>query len=107
MFRNISSWQHKLARRFTPFLLAGLALIVLSASASANAQCRRVRGTYEEHAADPSTCPSPVGLCIAGEFSGNIKGMFTSTATSFVPNGDAPLTTVVWFTGDGVTHAGI
>lgn len=109
MFHNNFSWQRRApsgrARRLTPFLLAGFALLLVSASASADAQCRRVRGIYEEHAEDPSTCPSPIGLCIAGEFSGNIKGMFRSTATSLTPTGDTPLTGVLLFTGDGVINA--
>jgi hypothetical protein len=108
MFRNSFSWQRRapsgLARRLTPFLLAGFALLVASASASADAQCRRVRGFYEEHA-DPNNCMSPVGLCIAGEYSGNIKGMFSATATSLTPSADTPATGVLFFTGDGVIHA--
>jgi hypothetical protein len=107
MLRNLSPWQYPFARRLTPFLLAAFAVIVFSASASANAQCRRVYGVYEEHAADPNSCPSPVGLCIEGEFFGNIKGNFTSTATSLQPSADTPATSVLWFTGDGVIHAKI
>jgi hypothetical protein len=107
MFRYNFSWQRQIARRLTPFLLAGFALLLVSASASAEAQCRRVRGFYEEHAADPNSCPSPVGLCIEGEFSGNIKGMFRATATSLVPTADTPATGVLLFTGDGVTNAQI
>jgi hypothetical protein len=88
-------------------LLAGFALILVSASASADAQCRRVRGFYEEHAEDPTSCPSPVGLCIAGEYSGNIKGIFRATATSLTPTADTPATGVLHFTGDGVINAQI
>lgn len=105
MFRKGSSWQHKFVRRSTPFFMGALALLLVSTSASAAANCRRVHGFYEEHAADPNSCPSPVGLCIEGEFSGSIKGMFTSTATSLQPSADTPATAVLWFTGDGVTHA--
>lgn len=107
MSNHTMSWGHKVARRVAPFLLAAMSLLLVTASASANTQCRRVHGVYDEHAVDPSSCPSPVGLCIEGEFSGNIKGPFASTATSLQPNGDTPLTTVLWFTGDGVLNAKI
>lgn len=107
MFHNIFTGQYKLVRRITPFFLAAIAVLLVTASASANAQCRRVRGFYEEHAVDPSSCNSPIGLCIEGEFSGNVKGAFASTATALQPNGDTPTTSVVWFTGDGVIHAKI
>jgi hypothetical protein len=107
MSHNNSSLLHKLARRIAPFALAGVALVVFSASASANAQCRLVHGVYEEHAVDPNSCPSPIGLCIEGEFFGNVKGTFASTATALTPSGDTPTTGVVWFTGDGVIHAQI
>jgi hypothetical protein len=107
MSSNRSSLIQKIARRIAPFLLAAGALLLVSASASANAQCRRVHGVYEEHAASPTSCPSPVGLCIEGEFYGNIKGNFASTATALQPNADTPSTSVVWFTGDGVIHAKI
>lgn len=101
------SASYKFVRRITPFFLAAIAVLLVTASASATPACRRVRGFYEEHAADPSSCPSPIGLCIEGEFSGNIKGTFASTATSLVPSGDTPVTSVLWFTGDGVIHAKI
>jgi hypothetical protein len=107
MLRNLSPWPYKFARCLTPFLLAAFAVIVFSAAASANGQCRRVHGVYEEHAADPNSCQSPVDLCIEGEFFGNVKGNFASTATSFQPSVDTPTTSVVWFTGDGVIHAKI
>jgi hypothetical protein len=105
MLRNLSLGQYPLACRIAAFLLVGITLLLAGALASADAQCHRVRGFYEEHAAAPGSCPSPVGLCIEGEFSGAIKGLFTSTATALQPSADTPTTAVVWFTGDGVTHA--
>ncbi|RIK30889.1 MAG: hypothetical protein DCC55_37170 [Chloroflexi bacterium] len=107
MSHNFFSAQYKLVRRITPFFLAAIAVLLVTASASANGHCRRVRGFYEEHAADPNSCNSPIGLCIEGEFSGNVKGTFASTATALQPNNDTPTTSVVWFTGDGVIHAKI
>jgi hypothetical protein len=64
-----------------------------------------VNGHYGEHGADPTSCSSPVGLCIEGDFSGGIRGAFASTATSLTPTTDTPLSAVVSFTGDGVIHA--
>jgi hypothetical protein len=107
MSHNVFSASYKFARRITPFFLAAIAVLVVTASASAQAECRRVRGFYEEQAVAPTSCPSPVGLCIEGEFSGNVKGAFASTATALQPSGDTPLTSVLWFTGDGVIHAKI
>jgi hypothetical protein len=107
MSHKFASWPYKVARRLTPLMLAAGALLLVSASASANAQCRRVHGVYEEHAVAPTSCPSAVGLCIEGEFFGNVKGTFASTATSLQPSGDTPATSVLWFTGDGVIHAQI
>jgi hypothetical protein len=107
MSHTLFSGSYKLVRRITPFFLAAMAVLLVTVSASAQAQCRRVRGFYEEHAADPSSCSSPIGLCIEGEFSGNIKGAFASTATSLQPSGDTPVTSVLWFTGDGVINAKI
>lgn len=94
----------KLSIRFAPFALAATALIVFAASANAQGNCRRVHGHYEEHAVAP-TCGSPVNLCIEGQFFGNLKGAFASTATALQPTGDFTTTQVVWFSGDGVIHA--
>ncbi|MFN8441720.1 MAG: hypothetical protein U0175_13155 [Caldilineaceae bacterium] len=105
MFHKLST--SALSKRLAPFAIAGAALVLITASASADARCRNVHGFYEEHAADPTSCPSPVGLCIAGEYSGSIKGLFTSTATTLTTTIDTPLTTVVDFTGDSVIHAKI
>jgi hypothetical protein len=84
-----------------------MALVPATAHDGPSARCRTVNGHYAEHAVDPNSCPSPVGLCIEGEFSGTIRGGFTSTATSFTPTADTPLTAVVPFTGDGTIHARI
>jgi hypothetical protein len=105
MFRPLSLRQYKLAGCRLAFLLAGITLFLSRPLASAEAQCHRVRGFYEEHAAAAASCPSPVGLCIEGEFAGTIKGRFTSTATALQSSTDTPTTAVVWFTGDGVIHA--
>jgi hypothetical protein len=88
-------------------MLAGMALVLTATSVNAEDQCRHVNGHYAERAAAPTACPSPVGLCIEGEFSGGIRGAFAVTATSLTPTADTPTTAVVLFTGDGVIHARI
>jgi hypothetical protein len=84
---------------------AGLALVLTAPGVNAESRCRHVAGHYAEHAAAPTACPSPVGLCIEGEFSGSVRGAFAVTATSLAPTADTPMTAVVHFTGDGVIHA--
>lgn len=86
-------------------LLVAAALLTNSAHASADVRCQNVIGHYAERAVAPASCPSPVGLCIEGEFSGGIRGDFASTPTTLAPTADTPTTGVVTFTGDGVIHA--
>jgi hypothetical protein len=93
-------------RTGTIVMLAGCSMF-LAASARAEGRCRAVNGHYAEQAIAPTACPSPVGLCLEGEFSGGIRGVFQSTATSLTPTADTPVTAVVLFTGDGVIHARI
>ena len=104
---SISSWHSTAATRLALLMLAGMALVLTATSLNAENQCRRVNGHYAERAAAPTSCPSPVGLCIEGEFSGGIRGAFAVTATSLPPTADTPTTAVVLFTGDGVIHARI
>ena len=99
-------WHSATVKGLTAFTLAGMALVPTAAH-DGPAGCRNVNGHYAEHAVAPSSCPSPVGLCIEGEFSGAIRGAFASTATSFAPTADTPLTAVVPFTGDGTIHANL
>jgi hypothetical protein len=96
-----------ISTRFVVVLSAGVALMLTTPGVRAESRCRQVTGHYAEHAADPTGCPSPVGLCIDGEFSGSIRGTFEVTATSLAPTADTPVTAVVRFTGDGVIHARI
>jgi hypothetical protein len=86
-------------------LLGSVIFTPAAALVGAEVRCRDVNGHYEEHSVDPGSCPSPVGLCIEGNFSGAIRGAFASTATSFTPTSDTPLTAVIHFTGDGTVHA--
>ncbi len=66
-----------------------------------------VVGHYAEHAVQAG-CTSPVGLCIAGEYAGMIKGAFEGTALTFTPvMVDMQPTGVALFTSDSVIHARI
>jgi hypothetical protein len=84
---------------------ASLALLVGSAAPSQAASgCRDVRGFYVEHATSEN-CTSPVGLCIAGTYSGQIRGHFHGTATSITTTADTPTTGVAMFTSDSTIDA--
>lgn len=85
-----------------------LSALLLSASAShADAACRTVTGRYEEHDASGSGCSSPVGLCIAGRYHGDIKGDFAGEATALIPTADTPSTGVILFTSNSTIDARI
>lgn len=81
-------------------------LVLPAAGAHAQSSCTLVIGHYVEHAVQEN-CTSPVGLCIAGEYAGVIKGAFEGSATSLVPTADTPTTGVLLFTSDSVIHARI
>jgi Protein of unknown function (DUF3224) len=66
--------------------------------------CRNLRGSYIEHAAS-GNCLSPVGLCIAGTYSGQIRGDFEGRATSILTTADTPTTGVAMFTSDSTIAA--
>jgi hypothetical protein len=93
----------RLFKRTAPVVLAMVALAM--ASTNANAQsCQSVSGHYVEQAVQEG-CTSPLGLCIAGEYSGVIKGAFEGIATSLIPTADTPTTGILLFTSDSVIHA--
>jgi hypothetical protein len=81
---------------------------MLFASASqADGACRSVEGRYREQDASGQTCSSPVGLCITGQYRGDIKGSFAGQATAILPTADTPATGVILFTSDSVIQARI
>ena len=104
---EVLPWKSAAVRGLAAFMLVETAFVPTAAHVGADTRCRDVNGHYAEHSVTPGSCPSPVGLCIEGDFSGAIRGGFTSTATSFTPTADTPLTAVVPFTGDGIIHARI
>jgi Protein of unknown function (DUF3224) len=85
---------------------ASLALLIGTANPSqAASTCLQVHGKYVEHAVS-ETCLSPVGLCIAGTYSGQIRGDFEGRATSITPTADTPAG-VAMFTSDSTIDATI
>jgi hypothetical protein len=96
------------ARSARPAVTLGAAAVVLLLApgpADASATCRSVEGSYVEHAVPGPDCLSPVGLCIAGTYRGDIRGEFSGQATSIVTTADTPVTTVALFTSDSTIAA--
>lgn len=89
-----------IAAGILPFLLT-------SPATNASALCRTVKGTYVERDTSGDGCTSPVGLCIAGKYSGSIRGDFAGQATSIVATADTPTTNVLAFTSDSTIDARI
>lgn len=83
------------------------AVLLLTSAAQADTLCRNVSGRYQERDASGPACTSPVGLCIAGEYRGDVMGPFSGEATSLVPTADTPTTGVVLFTSDSRIDARI
>lgn len=101
MFTIISLWHTKLAKRITTkFVLAASALLLGSASVSADAACRTVNGHFNIIPVTAPDCLSPVGVCGRGTFKGGIQGDYFSPFTSIVPSIDTPATNVVLYTAD-------
>jgi hypothetical protein len=98
--------QNRIVRRAIGAALAAMALALPAASAHAQSSCQLVAGHYVEHIV-VENCLSPVGLCIAGEYNGIIKGAFEGNATSIVATADTASTGVALFTSDSVIHARI
>lgn len=86
---------------------AVVSLLVLASASEATALCTTVSGRYAEHDASGPGCASPVGLCIAGEYAGDIRGLFSGAATALLPTADTPATGVVLFTSDSRIDARI
>lgn len=99
----------RLAKYLSTFGLAAAALLISTASVSAQSSCRDLKGRYQEHAVAPADCTtSPVGLCIAAEYTdGPLHGTFTGSVNALIPSGDTPTTSVLFFTTDTLIHAQI
>ena len=81
-------------------LLAGAVLSLGSAQLSADTSCRKVRGAFNIIPVSGAACPSPVGVCGEGTFSGGLKGDYFSVFLSATPTADTPTTEVLLFTAE-------
>lgn len=104
MSSTLHTFRSRLVKAAAPAVLAALAWLAATANANAASSCEAVSGRYVEWAVSEN-CQSPVGLCIAGEYRGMVKGGFEGTATSLIPTADTPTTNVVLFTSDSTIHA--
>jgi hypothetical protein len=93
-------WNRRISRTAVGIAAIGLVLLAAPGSAGAGVLCRDVEGSYDEHAVLGPDCASPVGLCIAGTYRGDVKGSFEGRATTLVATADTPATTVQLFTSD-------
>ena len=81
-----------------------VALLAGAIPSEAASGCAEVAGSYAEHSVSQN-CLSPVGLCIAGSYSGQIRGDFEGRATSILTTTDTPTTGVAMFTSDSTIEA--
>jgi hypothetical protein len=98
---------HRISRSALGLASAGLVLLSAPGGATAGALCRDVEGSYDEHAVLGPSCPSPVGLCIAGTYRGEVKGAFEGRASAVLPTADTAATTVQLFTADSTITASV
>lgn len=92
------------SRKARTTLISGAAVVAaltLTAGQSAAAtSCLAISGSYLEHAVSGPECLSPVGLCIAGDYRGDIVGSFAGSASALIATPDTPVTTVTAFTSN-------
>ena len=85
-------------------LVSGAALVaavtLTAGQAAAATGCFPVSGRYVEHAVSVPECLSPVGLCIAGDYRGDIAGSFAGSASALIATADTASTSVSAFTSD-------
>jgi hypothetical protein len=91
-----------LSRRVRVAVALGVSTTVLlpATSSEASARCVEVSGSYTERPVTGPDCLSPVGLCIAAAYRGDVSGQAEGRATSLVPTADTPTTSVTLFTSD-------
>jgi hypothetical protein len=86
-------------------LLFVAALILGSAQAHAVPTCRTVLGSANLNPVPAAECPSPVGICGAGTFTGGLRGDYSSMLFTLTPTADTPATQVVLFTAETTVPA--
>jgi hypothetical protein len=78
----------------------GAGVLVAGSPSVAHPRTIELRGSYTEHAVIGAGCQSPVGLSVAGQYRGTLRGAFHGVASSISPTPDTPTTTVAAFTAD-------
>ena len=92
-------------------LSLGTAFVALTALAlggsvaNAGGPCHAVEGFYVEHVVSGPDCASPIGLCIAGTYSGDVRGPFEGRASALITTADTATTGVNLFTTDSTIQA--
>jgi Protein of unknown function (DUF3224) len=66
----------------------------------AGPDCKNIHGDYQETLLAGNPCASPVGLCLTGQYFGQLKGTFSTKVTSILQSIDSAMTGVVFATGD-------
>lgn len=75
-------------RQLTSAAICGVALFALTATALAD-DCETVEGRITSNLvpifSTGENCPSPLGLCTEGRFTGDLEGRFTFSASTLMP----------------------
>lgn len=83
-------------------LLGLVALAMGSSEVDAGAGCSKAKGRFTLEPVTGPACLSPVGICAAGAYTGDMAGTSFFTASSVIATVDTPTTSVVLVTGDNV-----
>lgn len=83
-------------------IIAVVALIALSSAAMANNNCKKVNGKFTLEVVTEN-CPSLVGLCASGSYSGDIKGSSSFIGLAYVDPETDPAN-VQFVIGENIIH---
>jgi hypothetical protein len=95
--RKPKSW---MPRRLLVGVAVLLPLVLAASGADAAAACKKVDGKLTLTPVTSPACTSPVGVCAAVAFRGDLVGSGTFTGTSLLQTVDTPTAAVVLLTGD-------
>jgi len=100
MLSTFMHWSSPRAQGVSLSLLLVTALILGSTQALAAPSCRTVQGSASLNPVPAPDCPSPVGICGEGTFTGGLKGDYSSILFTLTPTADTAVTQVVLFTAE-------
>ena len=86
--------------------LAGCLAALALTGPAASAAPQSVNGFFRVQAATGPDCTSAIGVCLAGDVSGRIKGAFSFAATELIPTAVTPTTGVLATIGDAQVKTG-